>query len=88
MTLQIGDIPMLKIALLAAVGAIAVSAATPASAHSARYHHRHHVWTHHGYGSYAYAPRHRRVYSASTRNERRCQLSPSSLAYEPCLNRH
>lgn len=77
-----------KIALLAAVGTLAVSAAAPASAHYYRHHHRHHVWVHHAYGPYAYAPRHhRRVYSGSTANERRCQLSPGSQAYEPCLNK-
>ncbi|MGN6570122.1 MAG: hypothetical protein ACTHLO_01755 [Pseudolabrys sp.] len=77
-----------KLALMAAVGgALAFTAAAPASAHSYRHHHRHHVWVHHGYGSYAYAPRHHRVYSGSTENERRCSLSPGSQAYEPCLNK-
>ena len=79
-----------KIALLAAVGALALSAATPASAHYKRHHHhRHHVWVHHGYGPYAYAPRRHRgpIYSGSMLNERRCSLSPGSLAYEPCLNK-
>jgi hypothetical protein len=84
------EIPMsiAKLALVAAVGLFAVSAAAPASAHYKRHHHRHHVWVHHGYGPYAYAPRHRaRVYSGSTENERRCRLSPGSQAYEPCLNK-
>jgi len=66
-------------------------AAAPASAHTKRHHHyRHHVWVHHGhgYGSYAYARRHRGpIYSGSTENERRCSLSPGSQAYEPCLNK-
>ena len=78
-----------KLALVAAAGVLAVSAAAPASAHWKRHHHRHHAWVHHGYvghGPYAYAPRHR-VWSGSTRNERRCQLSPGSQAYEPCLNK-
>jgi hypothetical protein len=77
-----------KLALAATVGALALSAAAPASAHYYRHHHRHHVWVHHGYGAYAYAPRHRgRIYSGTTENERRCQLSPGSQAYEPCLNK-
>ena len=77
-----------KIALLAAVGGLfAVSASAPASAHYKRHHHRHHVWVHHGSGSYAYAPRRHRAWSGSSINERRCQLSPASQAYEPCMNR-
>ena len=42
-----------KIALLAAVGTLAVTAAAPASAHWKRHHHRHHVWVRHSSGSYA-----------------------------------
>jgi hypothetical protein len=81
------EISMTKIALMAAVAVLAVSAAAPASAHYYRHHQRHHVWVHHGSGAYAYAPHHRRVYNSSNRNERRCQLSPGSPAYEPCMNR-
>jgi hypothetical protein len=74
-----------KFALLAAVaGLLSIPAAGPANAHG--YYHRHHVRVHHGYGAYAYAPR--RHWSASSRNERNCMRSPSSLRYEPCLNRH
>lgn len=79
---------LVKAAVIAAASAVlAASAAAPASAHWTRHHH-HHAWMHHGYGAYAYAPRHRgAIYSGSTENERRCMKSPGSLGFEPCMNK-
>lgn len=75
-----------RAALLAVIAGVLSMAATPSDARWGRHHYyRPHVWMHHGYGSYAYAPR--RYWNGSNRNERDCMRSPGSQRFVPCMNR-